>query len=118
MAEQPHPCPHCQGTEVKIAPRWYSGDGVVLTCQNGDCLARIWGHDEADVVARWNRRDPASPPAPEQPAPSLWQCIICLELVRIGDDLRPYHLSGPANHEAELSEEDRKTLADRAGLTN
>lgn len=59
MAEQLRPCPHCQGSDLKIVPRnWIDGGGVVLTCQNVDCIARIWGHDERDVVARWNRREP------------------------------------------------------------
>jgi hypothetical protein len=157
MAEQAKPCPHCKGTEIRIAPRWYSGDGMVLTCQNGDCLARIWGLDEADVIARWNRRtpgpatkamlievrcallggwrespispdamesfvaewpDPATHPAPEQPVSSPWKCCVCGEPVRIADDLRPYHLSGPTNHEAELSDEDKRTLADGLRLTD
>jgi hypothetical protein len=49
----------------------------------------------------------------EQPSPSSpWKCCVCGEPVRIADDLRPYHLSGPTNHEAELSDEDKRTLAD------
>jgi hypothetical protein len=166
MAEQLKPCPHCQGTDLKILPRNYiDGGGFVLTCQNGGCIARIWGHDEADVVARWNRRtpgpataamldrlrmlevwkdsgafpeeypgtlskeeisaflaewlDPATPPTPEQPKPSPWRCSLCGKPVRIGDDLQPHHLSyvGYA-HTAELSDADKKILADGLGLND
>jgi hypothetical protein len=55
-------------------------------------------------LAEWPKPAPASP----------WKCCVCGQPVRIGDDLWPYHLAGPGNHDAELSGEDRKTLADRA----
>jgi hypothetical protein len=61
MSEPIKPCPHCQGTDLQITYREsYNGGGMVMTCQNTKCIARIWGHDEDDVIARWNRRTPGA----------------------------------------------------------
>lgn len=74
--------------------------------------------DMEAFLAEW--AEPDMQPASEQPAPSSpYLCAICGKPVRIGDDLQPYHLVPIrffANHKAELSEADRKTLADGLGL--
>jgi hypothetical protein len=68
-------------------------------------------------IAEWP--DLATPPPPEQlAASSPWRCAICGKPVRIGGDLQPWHLDGPTNHDAELSDADLKTLADGLRLTD
>jgi hypothetical protein len=69
-------------------------------------------------LAEW--ADAATPPAPDVTPmkSSYWECCVCGEPVRIADDLRPYHVSGPTNHEAELTDEDKRTLADGLRLTD
>lgn len=53
----------------------------------------------------------------DEPETSPWKCTICNATVRIASDLQPQHIGTGYDHEAELSDEDRKILADGAGLT-